>query len=332
MSATPQLSPVAQNKLNTVRDLFLSCQKQIAAALPRHMTAERMARIAFSAAQRNPILLECTPQSLALSVINASELGCEPGLSGESYLVPYKNTKKGVYECQLIVGFKGMMKLARNSGMVKSFRVGVVREGDKFHYQRGANQDIDHRPADDNEDSPITHVWAGAMVEGEFEFEVMTIGQINKIKARSRSANNGPWVTDYEEMCKKTVLRRFCKMLPQSPELAKAVSLDEQAEAGLPQASEIVDLGAAEEVDPNTTGAGAAIEQKLADKGKKTAQPPVEAESTVIPEFGDTNAIAALPKAQAEIYEAEFNKARSEGGEPQDAHMTAWIIATGEGA
>lgn len=321
-----QLTPAAQNKLNTVRDLFTSCQKQIAAALPRHMTAERMARIAFSACQRQPKLMECTPQSLALSVINASELGCEPGLNGEAYLVPYKTT------CQLIIGYKGLMKLARNSGMVKSFQVAIVREGDKFEYERGSSRYLKHVENGDNGDAPITHVWAGAMVEGEFEFEVMTIAQIEKIRKRSRASSDGPWVTDYEEMCKKTVIRRFCKLLPQSPELARAVALDEHAEAGLPQTSDLVDLGTAEELEPTSTGAGAQIEQKLASKGKtkpdttsRPACPPYDNVDAV------TKALSELPEHQQEAYQRFFNASKSEGNDSAHAHESAWLTATGMG-
>lgn len=311
------LAPAAQNKLTSVKDLIMKCRPQIEAALPRHMTAERLARIAFSACQRMPKLLDCSQQSLALSIINAAELGCEPGLTGESYLVPYGNT------CQLIIGYKGLMKLARNSGMVKSFQVAIVREGDEFSYERGSNKFLKHKEAPDNEESPITHVWAGAIVEGEFEFDVMTINQINKVRSRSRAKDSGPWVTDYEEMCKKTVIRRFCKLLPASPELSKAVTLDERADAGLPQSSDLVDLGPAEEVDPNETGAGASVMAKLTG-GKKGKNAP-EAELHIPGSQSDEFAVimGGWSVEQQDAYEAAF-KACPKDAEAEDKHATAY--------
>lgn len=237
------LSPVASTKLNTVRDLITKCNSQIQAALPKHMTAERMARIAFSACQRQPKLLDCTPQSLALSIINAAELGIEPNLIGEAYLVPYGTT------CTLIPGYKGLIKLARNSGMITGFQVGVVRKGDTFDYERGSHKFLKHVEKLDNDKAEITHFWAGATVDGEFEFDVMTKAQVDKVRSKSRAGSNGPWVDHYEEMGKKTVLKRFLKIQPASAEMHKAIALDERADAGLPQGSDLVDLGNAEEVD-----------------------------------------------------------------------------------
>src|SRR5690606_14773510 len=221
---------VAVQKLNSVKDLLAKLQPQIAAALPKHMTPERMARIAFTAIQRQPLLLECTQQSLALAVINAGELGLEPNLLGEAYLVPYKDKQKQ-YQCQLIPGYKGLMKLARNSGLVKSFQVALVREGDFFEYEYGTNYHLVHKPKEDNADAPITHGWAGAIIDGKFEFTIMTKAELDKVKSTSKATSEyAPWAVHTDEMYKKTALRRFCKIQPASAEMARAVDLDERAD------------------------------------------------------------------------------------------------------
>lgn len=304
---------IATKKLEDVRALITRCEKQMAAALPKHMTPERMARVAFSACQRQPKLLDCTPQSLALSIINAAELGIEPNLIGEAYLVPYGNT------CTLIPGYKGLMKLARNSGLVTGFQVGVVREGDDFDYERGSNKFLKHKEKPDNDEAPITHFWCGATVDGVFEFEVMTAAQVQKIRKKSKAGNSGPWVDHPEEMGKKTVIRRFCKLLPaDSDKLHRAVALDERADAGLPQASDLVDLGVAEEVNPNDTGAGAKAKAKLG-----IAKTPVEA-PPARPSAEFDNWYGSLAEDAQGAYTAVYESERNNGASVDDSHATAF--------
>lgn len=307
------IAPLAKEKLNSVRDLINGCMPQIQAALPPGMMAEQLARIAFSACQRNAALLDCTKQSLALAVINCAELGIKPNLIGEAYLVPYGKT------ATLIPGYKGLMKLARNSGMVTGFQVGVVREGDTFEYQRGTDKFLKHVEAGDNEDAEITHFWAGATVDGVFEFEVMTKKQVDKVRSASRAGNSGPWKDHYEEMGKKTVIRRLCKLLPaDSDKLHKAVALDERADAGLPQANDLVDLGVAEEVNPNDTGAGAKAKKALGIAKTPVEAPPARPSAEFDSWFKGLNEDAQ--GAYTAVYEAE----RNNGATVDDAHAAAF--------
>src|SRR5262245_29341353 len=110
----------AKQKIATVRDLLEKSRAQIALALPRHMSADRMLRVAMTSVQRNPLLLDCTPVSLVGAIIQSSQLGLEPdGELGEAYLIPYRNNKKGGQrEVQFQTGYKGLLKLARNSGAI----------------------------------------------------------------------------------------------------------------------------------------------------------------------------------------------------------------------
>ncbi len=218
--------PVNQ-KIKSVGEFLQKLAPNMAAALPKHMTADRMARIALTACQMNPKLLDCDRQSLALAVLGASALGLEIGGGlGHAYLVPYKTT------ATLIVGYRGMIDLARRSGQLSTIFARVVRAGDQFDYAYGLEDKLTHTPSL-RSDGEVTHVYAVAKLrDGGRQFEVMTRAEVDKIRGRSRSSGDGPWVSDYEEMAKKTAIRRLFKMLPVSVETQRAVTLDEQAEHG----------------------------------------------------------------------------------------------------
>jgi recombination protein RecT len=136
----------------------------------------------------------------------------------------------------LIPGYRGLVELARRSGQLSTIYARVVHARDVFHYAMGSDEKIEHVPSDEDEPGDLVAVYAVARFkDGGMQMEVMRKRDIEKIRTRSKSGNSGPWQTDYEEMAKKTVVRRLCKMLPLSPEIAKATQLDEQAERGLPQ-------------------------------------------------------------------------------------------------
>lgn len=193
----------------------------IAQALPRHINPERMARIALTAVRQNAALGACSPESFLGALLQAAQLGIEPNSPlGQCYLIPYGQT------CTLVVGYRGMLDLARRSGMVKSIRAHVVREGDEFSYSYGLDPKLNHVPQPDDT-APMTHVYAVARLnEGEPIFTVLTKAKVETFRARSRAAKSGPWVTDYEQMSLKTAVRRLFPWLPMSAELARAVEVD----------------------------------------------------------------------------------------------------------
>lgn len=218
---------------------------QIKAALPKHMTAERMARVALTELRKTPKLAKCEPRTFIGSVIQISQLGLEPGGAlGHAYLVPFENRKQNTVDVQIIIGYRGMIDLARRSGQIASIQAVIVRDGDTFDIEFGLQPHLRHVPAFDD-DKAMTFVYAVATFkDGGRQFEVMTRGQVEKVRKQSRSGNDGPWVTHFEEMAKKTVIRRLFKYLPVSVELQQAVALDERGEAGLSQL--IDDMGAIE--------------------------------------------------------------------------------------
>ncbi len=240
---------VAEKKQDPAVAMVEKLKPQLALALPKHMTADRMARIVLTDMRRVPKLMECTAPSLAGAIMAAAQLGLEPGNGlGHAYLLPFdKRAKVGgqwqtvATECQLIIGYRGMIDLARRSGQIVSLSARTVHEKDHFTYRYGLDETVEHIPAD-GERGRLTYVYAVAKLkDGGVQFEVMSRAEIEKVREKSKAGSSGPWVDHFEEMAKKTAIRRLFKYLPVSVEMARAVSMDEQAEAGVPQDHNVID-------------------------------------------------------------------------------------------
>lgn len=217
----------AQNPANTIAAYLKKMGPQIEKAMPSHMNPDRLARIALTTIRTNPKLLEASIPSLLGAVMQAAQLGLEPGLIGHCYLVPFRNGKTGETDVQFIVGYKGMIDLARRSGQIENIYAHSVHENDEFEYELGLHPKLTHKPAT-GERGAMTFVYAVAhFKDGGYQFEVMSKDDIEKRKKRSKAANNGPWVSDYEEMAKKTVIRHMWKYLPISIEIQQQASQDE---------------------------------------------------------------------------------------------------------
>jgi recombination protein RecT len=208
---------------------------QIAAALPKHIDADRMARIALTECRRVPRLLEADPRSLFGAIIQASQLGLEPGgVLGQAYLIPYWNKHRKCYEVQFMPGYQGLIELAYRSGMVVSVSVGAVYEGDDLDYAKGLTERLEHKPAFKTRDSKkLTHAYAIFRLKGGGTvWDIMPREVIEAHRQRSQAKDNGPWITDYEPMAIKTVVRALCKFIPKSPEINSALMMERMAEAG----------------------------------------------------------------------------------------------------
>ena len=233
-----ELVPV-QQRVATLRQLFDRAKPQIAAALPRHITADHMLRLAMTAVQLNPRLLDCTPTSGLASVMRAAQLGLElDGLPGRAYLIPRRNNRKGTLEANFQPGYLGLMDLARRSKEIANFDAREVYEGDKFAYGFGLKPFLTHIPCGETDEAKITHVYAiGFLLNGRAPFEVMSRAQVEAHRHRySKDAReDSAWTTAWPPMAKKTVIIRVCKLLPASVELAQAVALQEHSDAGIPQ-------------------------------------------------------------------------------------------------
>lgn len=278
-----------KNPVDRVAALLVSpsMQAKIKAALPRHMTPERLARIVTTEIRKTPKLAECTPVSFFGAVIQCAQLGLEPGNAlGHAYILPYDkrvmegNQWKTAYtEAQLIIGYRGMIDLARRSGQIISIDARAVYEGDKFDCRLGLDPHIEHEPDWNNanraDPAKLQFVYAVAKLkDGGIQFDVMSRAEIDAIRARSKASGNGPWKTDYSAMALKTVVRRLFKFLPVSIEIQMAVGLDERAEAGLSQDNGAIIDGQFTPVDDN-------MESVDQSTGEITDQRVQQAEATI---------------------------------------------------
>jgi recombination protein RecT len=290
----------AKGRQDQLRQLFEKAKPSIAAVIPRHLTADRILKITLAATSRTPALLECSPDSILLAVMQAAQLGLEPNTPlGLSYLVPYENKRLRRKEAQFIPGYRGLIRLAIQSGEIKSIYARAVHALDRWEVEYGLDQRLVHVPfmptaqaqlprdedaavdddvpPDPDAGGPDFLPSAGPMVAvyavAEFKaggrvFEFMTRADVEAIRRRSRAANSGPWVTDYEEMAKKTVIRRLCKTLPLATEqLASALEHQARAESGQgPDFSDIIDVipsGELAEPKPEPKKGAAALKAQL---------------------------------------------------------------------
>jgi len=228
---------------------FETRKGELARALPRAgITADRLLRVLFTATQKQPDLFKCDLASVYKCVLLSAQAGLLPdGITGQAHIIPFKNGKSGKLEAQLILGYRGYLALARRSGEVDVIAAHEVREGDEFVFEYGTNATLRHVPstAPDRDRKEITHFYATAKFRsGSTDFEVMTRNDVDTIRARARAKDDGPWVTDYAEMGKKTAIRRLCKRLPQSEDSARLLELDAKAEGGLPQDLDTIQIEA----------------------------------------------------------------------------------------
>ena len=214
-------------KLATIRTLIKDMEGEIAKALPSILTPERFTRITLSALSTNPKLAECTPTSFLGAMMTAAQLGVEPNTPlGQAYLIPYRN--KGTMECQFQLGYKGLIDLAYRSGDVKTIQAHTVYENDDFSYELGLEPRLVHIPAPRDRGDPEYFYAVFHTKDGGYGFEVMSMADMQQYAQRySKSYSNGPWQTNFEEMAKKTVLKRVLKYAPLKTEFTRAVSSDE---------------------------------------------------------------------------------------------------------
>ena len=238
--------------LQTLEQLVIGMHKQMESVLPKHLSPDRMARLAVTALRTTPKLAACTPASFLSSIMACSALGLEPNTPlGQAYLIPFDNNRKvgnewqKVSECQLIVGYQGYIDLMRRSGQVASVQATAVYEGDEFEYELGLSPTLRHKPSnsEEREDKPLTYVYCVVKLkdrDADPIFLVMPRSRIEKHRKRGASGKKNfkgeqiktPWDTDYEAMALKTVTRMISKWSPRSTEMAIAAELEDRTERG----------------------------------------------------------------------------------------------------
>jgi recombination protein RecT len=245
---------MSNDKLAIYRDALTKAQPSFAAAIPetvrKFLTPERVTKIALTAIGKTPKLMECTPHSILRAVMDATALGLDVsgGVMGQAYLVPYKDT------CQLIVGYRGLIALARRSGNIESLAAHAVYEKDHFELEYGLAEKLVHRPSLDESRGKLIAVYCvSKFVGGGQHVETMLKSEVDAIRARSRAGQSGPWVTDYEQMALKTVIRRAAKYLPMSIDLADALERDEDTPDFTPEPINVTPVDAQPEVPQEGT-------------------------------------------------------------------------------
>lgn len=213
---------IEKRKDKTIKDYIKMYEKEIAKALPSILTPERFMRMAMTAVARTPKLAECTPQSFIGAMLNAAQLGLEPNTPlGQAYLIPYGNN------CQFQVGYKGLIDLAYRGGQIKKIEARNVYENDKFEFEYGIEEKLRHIPAMTDRGEVIAYYAVYKLEGGESVFMVMSKEDILLFaKSKSKTFNNGPWQTDFDEMAKKTVIKKLLKYAPLKTELARAIGSD----------------------------------------------------------------------------------------------------------
>lgn len=199
---------------------------EIARALPKHLSGDRMLRVALTAFRQNPALGQCDPTSVFAAVICAAQMGLEPGIMGQGYLIPYGKT------CQFVPGWQGLVDIAQRSGRC-SIRTGAVFEGDTFDYKLGLRQDLNHIPVGEDDPAKLTHVYAIGEVNGSTvpNLEVWTIDKVWRHRDRYNKVGQRHYSFKHPEMyARKVVLLQVLKYMPKSIELANAVRLEEMAQ------------------------------------------------------------------------------------------------------
>lgn len=213
----------AEKKDNSMVGLIRRMEPQIRKALPSVITPERFTRIVLTALSSNPKLQACAPMSVMGAMMQAAQLGVEPNTPlGQAYLIPYGNV------CQFQLGYKGLIDLAYRSGEVSSIQAHEVHENDTFTYEYGLEPKLRHVPAQTDR-GPVTFYYAVLKLKnGGVGFEVMSRDDVETFaRKKSKAYNNGPWKTDFDEMAKKTVLKKVLKYAPLKTEFARAVASDE---------------------------------------------------------------------------------------------------------
>ena len=220
-----------ENKSKTIFDVIQAGAKQFATALPKHINSERFVRIAITTIRQNPKLAKCSQESLLGALMVSAQLGLEPGVLGQCYLIPFENKKAGTVECQFQIGYKGLIELLRRSGQLSDIYSYTVYENDDFNIEYGLSRTLTHKPNFD-ERGEIKGFYAVAILkDGTKAFEYMTKDEITKHeeKYRKGSYKNDVWNKNFEEMAQKTVVKKLLKWLPVSVEFLEMANKDEKS-------------------------------------------------------------------------------------------------------
>lgn len=303
MTTKTPLKSMPIRQIPNVQALLINdnARAQLAVVAAKHLNPERMMRVVANAIRTTPALQDCDPLSFLGALMQCASLGLEPNtILGHAYLIPFKNSKKGITEVQLVVGYKGLIDLSRRSGHITSISANVHYSDDElWEYEEGTEAQLRHRPGP-LEGKPL-HAYAIAKFrDGGHAYVVMPWSQVLKIRDGSQgwqtavrygSTDKSPWKTHVDAMAKKTAVRALAKYLPLSVEFADALSVDEKPMDYRALAMDAT-LGSAPASDDPIEGE--AVDQETGEVAADDSQADAKAES-----------LAAAKKAEAERLKQE---------------------------
>lgn len=306
---TPATAAKAQ--ADKLFQLVAGQEQQFKKALGNLLPVERFVRVCQTAVRQTPHLGECEPASFMASLMQCAQLGLEPNTpQGLAYLVPFRNGKAGGrYECQLQIGYKGLLELMWRSGMVASINADVVYrqevEQGLFAYESGMEVSLHHKidllhDARSDNDNDIVAAYACAKLKtGQTVVRVLTRKEINQARASSQGGNSpySPWAKHFKAMALKTAIKRLASWVPTS-QAAEAVALEEgyaKIEDGqiVPAQVEVM-----EEAQSAIEAAAPAAETTAKKRTRKKAEEaPAQAPEVVTAEPVEEPAPAPAPQA-----------------------------------
>lgn len=321
MSAEEEQSTavVAKPRSQELRDYLNkdAIKEQIALALPKHMDVDKTIRVALTTINTTPMLAKCSMTTIFKCVLESSQLGLEiNGALGHAYIVPFYNNKERRTDAQLIMGARGLRELAYRSKRVRDITTRLVFENETFTYRvENGKPILSHDPmvfATEEERGPLRGGYATAIMDnGEVHMEFMSVDEINEIrdavfKSRRSSEPTGPWLEHYHEMCKKTLDRRICKVLPLSPEIVGAAVKDEYRELGVMKGDDMADVidTTANEVPPTDIDS---LAERLENEAQQEIEVPDEEEPEGKPKVAKKGKKKAEGQCQGEDCEATEN-------------------------
>lgn len=207
---------------STIKGYIKMYEGEFAKALPSVITPERFTRMALTAITKTPKLAKCTPASFMGAMLEAAQLGLEPNTPlGQAYLIPYGD------KCQFQIGYKGLIDLAHRSEELQSIEAHEVYENDEFVFELGLEPKLIHKPAMNNRGDVAWYYAIYHLKNGGYGFEVMSREDIEKhARKYSKTYNNGPWQTEFDEMAKKTVLKKVLKYAPLKSDFVRGIQAD----------------------------------------------------------------------------------------------------------
>jgi recombination protein RecT len=299
---------------------------QLSRLLSNTIPVDRFIAVAYEIA-KSPTLQRAHPASVLKAVWDAANLGLEPsGILGEGYLVTRWNRELQAHEAQFQPGYRGLAQLARRSGQITAIDWAVVFDEDEFSWAEGTSPSITHVPARTRDErSQPTHAYAWARdLHGQVYIAVLDRAEIEHVRSKSPAKNSGPWVSDWPEMAKKTAVRRLCKKLPLSPEIQRAVALDDAAE-----------LADVEEINGEQPRGTDRLRQALGVRPKAAAnKTPADADDAAIPPGSQSEGIqpATEPESERQGYATAATTSPAPDSTPASGEQPEPVPGSGDEA